>query len=803
MNLKLLFAFFFLISLSSISQNITVLNSQTNESISGVAIYNADKSQSEISDLNGVVSLDKFKDNEILFFKHLSFQYFSIEKLKLKSVLSVSLEPLTEGLDEVVISAVKFEQGKRDIPQKIASISAEAITFDNPQTSADLLENTGNVYIQKSQLGGGSPMIRGLSTNRLLITVDGVRMNNAIFRAGNVQNVISIDPFAIEHTEVILGAGSVVYGSDAIGGVMSFYTKKPKLSYTDEMDFSANAVARYATANDEKTGHLDFNIGLKKWAFLSSVSYTDFDDLRMGSHGPDDYVRPEYVVTQNGVDNIVANPNPKVQVPTGYDQINFMQKVRFEPGNDLNFDLGLYYSTTSDYSRYDRLIRYKGDELRSAEWNYGPQRWFMSNLQVTKLSSHSMFFDKFQANVAYQNFQESRIDRDYQSPLRNSTNEDVDAISANIDFEKQLSLKTQLFYGVEYVYNKVNSFGEQENIDDNTTITALSRYPNDSDWSSMSVYTNFKYKPSSQFVLQTGLRYNHVLAHADFKENNVFLNLPFESTDVNTGALTGTAGISWIPAEIIQWKLNFSTAFRAPNIDDIGKVFDSEPGAVVVPNNDIDPEYAYTGDLGVRLNFEDKVIIDAATYYTFLDDALVRRDSELDGNSYIDYNGESSRVQSMQNAAEARIYGFEVGILVQLAKGVKLTSQYNVVGGYELENEEELPLRHAAPDFGNTHITWENNKFTIDAYAMYNDKMSYNDLAPSEQSKDYMYASDEDGNPYTPSWYTFNLRTQYKFNPNLSVIASLENITDQRYRPYSSGISGAGRNLILAVKYAL
>jgi hemoglobin/transferrin/lactoferrin receptor protein len=80
-----------------------------------------------------------------------------------------------------VISASKFKQEKRDVPQKIVTIAAEAIAFANPQTSADLLENSGNVFIQKSQLGGGSPMIRGFSTNRLLITVDGVRMNNAIF----------------------------------------------------------------------------------------------------------------------------------------------------------------------------------------------------------------------------------------------------------------------------------------------------------------------------------------------------------------------------------------------------------------------------------------------------------------------------------------------------------------------------------------------------------------------------------------------------------------------------------------------
>ena len=142
-------------------------------------------------------------------------------------------------------------------------------------------------------------MIRGFSTNRLLLSVDNVRMNNAIFRGGNLQNVISIDPFSVQNTEVILGAGSVIYGSDAIGGVMNFYTRKPQLSLSDSLAFNANVITRYATASNEKSGHIDLNLGWKKWASYTSISYTDFDDLKMGKSGPNDYLRQEYVETSN------------------------------------------------------------------------------------------------------------------------------------------------------------------------------------------------------------------------------------------------------------------------------------------------------------------------------------------------------------------------------------------------------------------------------------------------------------------------------------------------------------------------
>ncbi|RKE99002.1 TonB-dependent receptor [Ichthyenterobacterium magnum] len=802
MKFNLVIGLCFLFSTTLFSQQIKVLEQNTQVPIPGVTIYNVKKDKTIITNLDGKASLDLFSDNETLHFQHSLYNRKSFKKSKIANKeYVVYLDFKVEDLDQVVVSASKFKQSKRDIPQRIVNISSKDIQFSNPQTSADLLESTGNVYIQKSQLGGGSPMIRGFSTNRLLIAVDGVRMNNAIFRGGNLQNVISIDPFAIKNTEITLGAGSVVYGSDAIGGVMSFYTQKPQLSYKDSLYFNANVITRYATANKEKAGHIDFNFGFKKWAFLSSLSYTDFDDLRMGSHGPDDYLRLEYVQTINGIDTTAPNNNPLVQQPTGYNQINLIQKIRFEPKDNLSFDLGLYYSTTSDYARYDRLIRYRNDMLRSAEWNYGPQRWVMGNFQVTKLSSSSNVYDKIQATVAYQNFQESRMDRDFQSPIRNVREEAVDALSLNVDFEKQLTPKTELFYGVEYVYNKVNSEGFETNITTNTTTQAVSRYPNGSDWQSMAAYSSIKFKPNSKFIFQSGLRYNHIVAHADFTENNQFLNLPFNTTTVDAGALTGTAGISWIPNKTMQWKLNASTAFRAPNIDDIGKVFDSEPGSVVVPNKDLKPEYAYGGELGLKLNFDDTFIVDMATYYTFLDNALVRRDFTLNGETEIMYDGELSNIQAIQNASKSWIYGFELGVELKLTNQIKLTSQYNIIGGTEEDNGIEVPVRHIAPNFGNTHLAWQNEKFLIDAFAEYNNELSFNQLSPSVAS--YLFAQDKNGNPYSPSWYTLNLRAQYKISKAATCIASLENITDQRYKTYSSGIAAAGRNLILSLKYSL
>src|SRR5690606_14493688 len=133
-------------------------------------------------------------------------------------------------LEQVVVSASRWEEDKREVSSRIVTLSQREISLYQPQTAADLLGNSGEVFIQKSQQGGGSPMIRGFATNRLLYSVDGVRMNSAIFRSGNLQNVINLDPFAVDRLEILFGPGSVMYGSDALGGVMHFSTLRPRLS---------------------------------------------------------------------------------------------------------------------------------------------------------------------------------------------------------------------------------------------------------------------------------------------------------------------------------------------------------------------------------------------------------------------------------------------------------------------------------------------------------------------------------------------------------------------------------------------
>jgi hemoglobin/transferrin/lactoferrin receptor protein len=411
-----------------------------------------------------------------------------------------------------------------------------------------------------------------------------------------------------------------------------------------------------------------------------------------------------------------------------------------------------------------------------------------------------VLYDKAQLTSAYQYFEESRNSRDFNSEDFFRNEEMVDAISGNLDFEKNF-LKNKLYYGAEYVFNKVHSNGTKTNISNGEVAQDLSRYPDGSSWQSLASYISFHWRLDPTLVLQTGARYSHVILRADFTESAY--DFPFNNADLNTGALTGSAGLSWEARRNLTWKLNFSTAFRAPNIDDIGKIFDSEPGSVVVPNPDLDPEYAYNGELGFNWEISKTVTLDIASFYTHLTNAMVRKNYRLNNRETMNYQGEDSRIQAIQNVAEAYVYGVEGGIKIKFSPAMHFSSQITYTHGEEeQEDGTTKPLRHAAPLFGNAHLVWKSNKVLIDLYSEYNDQFDFDELAPSEQGKAYLYALDENGKPYAPSWYTLNISGQYKMDENWKIIASLENITDQRYRTYSSGISAAGRNLILALKYS-
>jgi len=782
-------------------QTVKVVDKNTQAAIDHVMIYNLDFSKAVPTNKKGSADISDFKLEDVLLFQHPSYHEvtFPVKNLD-KKINIIQLEEKIVSIDEVVISASKWEQDHEIIPNTIATIQSKEIDFKNPPTSADLLQESGVVFMQKSQLGGGSPMIRGFAANSVLLVVDGVRLNNAIYRNGNLQNVINIDVNSVREAEVLFGPGSVMYGSDALGGVMDFHIQNPVLSNTGPIRIQGNAFLRYSTAAHEKTGHVDLNIGGRKIGSFTSFSYTSFHDLRTGSQRtarfPDYGKRPEYVTRYQGRDTIVSNADVDVQKFSGYDQHSLIQKFIFRPTDDLDINYGFYYSNTTDIPRYDRLILIDGEGLpESAEWYYGPQKWIMNRLQA-RFYQPAKVFSEARITLSHQWVEESRNDRDFLDDLLKSRMEKVNVVNFNVDLDKSFNERHQMYYGFDASYNSVNSSAIGKNIESGETSILSTRYPDGgSQYYFTALYGNYQWKMRPETYLTAGIRYTltGMKARIDDKSD---LGFPYSQFSNKNGALNGSFGLVHHVFRATKLDLVFSTGFRAANIDDIGKLFDTEPGYVIVPNKDLRPEYTYNAEIGITQKIGKYIRFHAVGFHTWIRDAMVRRDFLFNGMDSLVYDGELRKVQALVNTGKANIYGFSIVLKGDINPHWGIFSSYTFTDGKD--QMEKVPLRHTPPAFGTTALYYKYKGLLAEINIRYSDDKDFNDLAPSEQNKTHLYTSEG-----ALSWYTLNFRLKYQFLNRLTANFGIENILDKHYRTYSSGISAPGRNFIIAFRINL
>lgn len=703
------------------------------------------------------------------------------------------------GLNEVIFSSSKFKENKKNIAQQILTISSKEIQWAMPQTTATLLEQTGNVFVQRSQSGGGSPVLRGFEANRVLMVVDGVRMNNAIYRSGHLQNIITLDNNILERAEVLFGPASTLYGSDALGGVMVFTTKAPQLSGSRQAKFNANFMTRYSSANNEGTGHINFNIGLRKLAFLTSVTYSQFGDLRMGTVNNPFYngfgLRNEYVARINDKDSIVKNNNPFIQKESGYTQYDILQKIRFQQNSKINHTLNLQLSNSSDIPRYDRLTDIRNGKLRFAEWYYGPQRRSMAAYQLDA-KNLTGFADEIRAGINYQYIQESRHQRTRGSNELQQRFEDVDVVGYFVDMRKKFG-RHEITIGTDGQYNNVQSKATAIDIVTKQSKAIDTRYPNGgSNMYYGALYAQHIYKiVTDKLILNDGIRLNYVSLNSRFNDTT-FYPFPFNTAQQNNTALSGNLGVVYMPATHWRFAINGSTGFRSPNVDDMAKVFESAAGTVLfVPNPNLQPEHTYNTDLGITYA-NDKVKVEATGFYTWFRNAIIADKFTLNGQDSIVYDGKLTAVMANQNKAEAYLYGFHAAITAKLNRYVSLYSSVShTYGRYINSAGIEVPLDHIPPTFGKTSIMYRQKRFSGEVFALYNAWKHLKDYSLSGEDN-LVYATPNG----MPAWYTLNVRTGYQINEYMGIQLALENIMDSHYRQFASGISAPGRNFVITVR---
>ena len=254
-------------------------------------------------------------------------------------------------------------------------------------------------------------------------------------------------------------------------------------------------------------------------------------------------------------------------------------------------------------------------------------------------------------------------------------------------------------------------------------------------------------------------------------------------------------GVMYMPGH--DWRLSAlaSTGFRAPNVDDMGKVFDSAPGLVVVPNPDLEPETTTNFELGVAKTIAQQFTVELNGFYTLFNNAITTDEFTLNGQDSVDYDGTMSKVTALVNKNEAYIYGVTGQVIAEFSEHFTLRSGLTYTYGRIETDTTDYPLDHIPPVYGRTGLEFQAKKLRGEFYALYNGWKHLRDY--NKLGEDNLQYATEHG---MPAWCTLNARGSYAINRNLLLQAALENIVDSNYRAFASGISGPGRNFVVSLR---
>ncbi len=803
---SLLGLLFILTGLSPLFAQIILLD-QDHNPIKDVLVYPSSNSLDYVeSTVDGEIEFhENWNKADTLVFTHMFYKDISrkFESFNKHKTTVIILKEDLELLEEIVVSTNVNEDNLQNRAERSILISKREIERINPQTSADLLAHKPGVAVQKSQQGGGSPNIRGFEANRILLVIDGIRLNNAIFRGGHLQNAVSIDPAILNNSEILFGPSSVAYGSDAMGGVVHFRTKVPQFNQGVKYNYSS----AYSTANKGLVNHIDLSFGNKRWAFLSSMTKSDFKDLRMGAnreHGYDNWG----IVTKYWDNGFKTNPDKNIQKRTGYEQTDLLQKIVFKVNDYSRLIANFQYSSSSKINRFDQLNDVIHDgTLKFQEWYYGPQKRTFNSISFLD-TKERLLFNRMEIISGYQNFKESRHSKKFSEDYQTNRFEEVEVLSLNANFKKD-----RLQYGLEIIGNNVISRANQYFAENDSTANYNgTRYPRDNArMNTYAAYAAYNHKLNEQLNANVGLRFTHTNMEVEYTYDPDLFKLDANEYSIDNDALNFNASLVYHPDE--SWKIAgiFSTGFHVPNIDDVSKFYEKGTNTVI-PNFSLKTEYSKNLELSISKNINNKHLLSLNMYYSILKNPIVKVDDYVVPEDFKILA--AGHIQSNINEKRAYIGGFTASIASKLNSSFKLLADITYNKGeitdrhkdyQNVEAPENMVLAHIPPLFGKVALSYNHSRWKNSVSFVFNGAKEAEDFdLAGVDNLDETPIEDLGGGIFeyqgTPAWYTFNLKSSYQLNDNLNIQAGLDNILDQHYKTAGSGLSAAGRNFIVAVR---
>lgn len=646
----------------------------------------------------------------------------------------------TSGLSliEVVITAQRHLQENLVVPYSVSVMAQQDLSVFNPRTTPEALMTMNGVFIQKTNHGGGSPFVRGVTGNQTLILIDGIRLNNSTFRYGPNQYLNTIDAYTVNRIEVAKGTGSVQYGTDAIGGVVHVLTREPQFSISKPV-ITGKLIAKYMSGNMEKTVRGETSYSDKKLAILSGISKRSFGD-------------------------IIGGDTTGKQSPSGYEEWSFDMKARFSISRTMQL------TVMNQFLRQQSVPVYHKIKLENFGRNeMAPQQRWLTYARLN-IQGNSWLIKETDLTISFQQAQEGRISQKHNSTILRKERDQTGTIGMTADISSSFNKIWTANSGMEIYIDRVTSKREDIDILSGAGVSKRGLYPDQSAYQNYSLYSLHHFH-HGRWVLDAGLRFN------TFSIN--ISDTTLGDVKITPSALVSNAALLYSISRDQSAYVSFSSGYRAPNVDDLGTL-----GIVdfryEIPAADLHPEKSQHTELGYKYKGK-KVSATAAFYYLQLNNLITR----------VKVNGEminGYQVYKKENTESAYIKGMEMECSYQLTNYLTINSGIAYTYGQNISKSE--PLRRIPPINGRVIGTYRIKKWMAAAEWQFAGKQSR--LAQGDKDDNRIPAGG------TPGWNLLNIYGGYKVGI-IQMNAGMQNLFNRDYRTHGSGINGVGRSAWLSI----
>ena len=681
------------------------------------------------------------------------------------------LEPAVIPAEELVVTASRSEEFEQNIPQMVSIATAEEIRSRPGIQTPEALREEAGVFLQKTSQGGGSPILRGLKANKVLLLVDGIRMNNATYRGGNLQYLNTIDPFAIARIEVVHGPVSTLYGSDALGGVVHILTREPHLSNKGRLEWRGSLSGSYATA--EQSGHvsLSLDLGGSVFGLLANMTYRSFGDIRRGSRGGD------LLMHRLRNDSRTPRKLPLVQSPQAYQSYDGLIKAKFQPTS--SFDVTASYQL----GRQPRVPRYDVYEvMKNSLWYYQPQERDLAYLRFRYRSSGS-WFNQLLTVLSYNRQYERRVRQKTGRKALTRDAFETKTLGLQVQFNKIFSDKHFIVYGLEIYQDRIASQSEKENPETSFVTPRAPLFPDGSAALNFGLFAQAELILHPLWKIDVGARLSRFYLKAPFDASTP-AGREFGTIEQRNSTLTGTLGSRVRLSETVSWVANIAQGFRAPNLDDISKLGPGKGDSFYdIPNPRLQPEKGLSVDTGLKVS-NAYVSSNLSLYYSRLSWLMVRRPALYRGLPYVVEGGDTLAVFRKENIGRAYIAGISLNAAAVVSEHWRLRGHFSYTYGQDLTHNEPLP---SMPPFnGLIGMKYESTSWWMEMVVRFATEQRRLAL---EDRQDLRIP--EGG---TPGWWTLSARANLRVSSAFTVRLGLSNILDRNYREHLSGFNAPGRS---------